>query len=124
MQVGGNRNCQCTTLAAALIESARAVQAQQDEATEIARPTASVQKQLAPLLANAKAASREITCPHCNEKFDVSYKTDDVTSVSDDNDDVNGQDDDDDDDYNNRRPIDRSNALARSIAAATERAQR
>jgi len=92
-----------------------------------------MKRTLAQLLADAakKAeSSREITCPRCNEKFTTSWRTDDTTSVSDENadednegDDVDGADQDNDE-FDNLRRITRLNNLAKSLAAASNKKQR
>jgi hypothetical protein len=92
-----------------------------------------MKRSLAQLLTDAakKAeSSREITCPHCNEKFTTSWRTDDTTSVSDENadpdnegDGVDGADQDNDE-FDNLRRVDRLNALTKSLADATKRAQK
>ncbi len=86
---------------------------------------------LAQLLADAakKAeSSREITCPHCNETFTTSWRTDETTSVSDENADEDNQRDGadgaDQDNYefdNLGRPIDRLNSLTRNLASVSNK---
>jgi hypothetical protein len=89
--------------------------------------TATVKAKLAQHL--AETSSQRMVCPSCGEPLPDSWRTDDVTSVSDDNDDdVNERDDDTDDDsedddeineYDNRST--RLAKLARSLVAAANR---
>jgi hypothetical protein len=67
-------------------------------------------------------SSREITCPHCNETFTTSWRTDDVTSDTNEDDDANEDDEARPAEYENRR-ITKLNALTQSLTAATERSQ-
>jgi hypothetical protein len=89
-------------------------------------------RRLAQLLTDAakKAeSSREITCPHCNQTFTTSWRTDETTSVSDENADEDNEGDgvdgaeQDNDEFDNRT-VARLNTLAKSLTKATERAQR
>jgi hypothetical protein len=66
----------------------------------------------------------KVECPYCHNTFSFDQRPDDVTSES-------GQDDEDNEDsgaevedYDNlRRPIDRLNALSKSLLSATNRSQ-
>jgi hypothetical protein len=87
-------------LAELLRESARNVEEERDFNNHVARVAAIVKPQIDQIIAAEKAeTSKPMSCPHCGEPLPESWRTDDVTSVSDDNDDdVNEQDDDTDDD--------------------------
>jgi hypothetical protein len=87
-------------LAQLLIEATRKVEEERDFNNHVARVAAIVKPQIDQIIAAEKAeTSKPMSCPHCGEPLPESWRTDDVTSVSDDNDDdVNEQDDDDDDD--------------------------
>lgn len=77
-----NREDRVKLLAESITEANRKAAQELAEQRETARLTASVQAQLAPLLAAHKAESgREITCPLCNGTFTTNWRTDDVTSV-------------------------------------------
>jgi hypothetical protein len=64
----------------------------------------------------------EVECPYCHNTFSVDQRPDSQTSET-------GQDDPDNEqdngaevgDYDNRRPIDRLNALSRSLLQATNK---
>jgi hypothetical protein len=86
-----------------------------------------MKRTLAQLLADAakKAeSSREITCPHCNETFTTSRRTDESTTRTDNDDPDNEQDDDAEVNEYDNRTVTRLRALTKSLTTATERAQR
>ena len=75
-----------------LRQSARKAEEERDFQAHVARVAAIAKPDIEKILAQYKAESaREITCPHCNEKFTVSYRTDDVTSDTDNDDPDNDQ---------------------------------
>jgi hypothetical protein len=86
-------------LAGLLAESARKMKEQDSFDAQVRRITAAVQAKLAEDAAKKAETSKSLACPSCGAPLPESWRTDDVSSVSDDNeDDVNEQDDDDDDD--------------------------
>ena len=80
-------------LAQLLVESSRKAQEVLAHNRQVERITAAVKAQLA----KRAETSKPMSCPHCGEPLPESWRTDDVTGDSTDNDDVNEQDDDDDD---------------------------
>jgi hypothetical protein len=116
-------------LAQLLIESSRKAQEVLAHNRQVERITAAVQPSIAADAAKKAESNREVVCPHCNETFTTSWKSDPVTSESGQDDEDNEGDgangaDQDDDEFDNLRRIDRLNALTKSLTAATERAQR
>jgi hypothetical protein len=110
-------------LASALREAAIRAKEEDDLKAQIARVTALAKPELDKLLAQHKAESgREVTCPHCNEKFTVGYRTDDVTSDTQNDDDVNEQDGSGPASapaYDNRRPSKPLSGLTRAQIMAS-----
>jgi hypothetical protein len=73
----------------------------------------------------AESAETEVECPYCHNTFNVDQRPDDVTSESGQDDENNEDSGAEVEDYDNlRRPIDRLNALARSMLSATNRSQK
>jgi hypothetical protein len=66
-------------------------------------------------------SSREITCPHCNEKFTTSWRTDESTTRTDNDDPDNEQDDDGEVNEYDNRTVTRLNKLAQSLTAASNK---
>jgi hypothetical protein len=109
-------------LAQLLIESAKKA----EEEREFNKRVAAIAKpEIEKILAEYKAeTSQRLSCPHCNEPLPEGWRTDDVTSVSDDNeDDVNEQDDGTDDDDDDDREID-AKVKARIVAELLARKRR
>lgn len=95
-------NNRAKLLADALMEANRKAEQERADKQQIERIAKDVQARIAEHKAES---NREITCPHCNEKFTVSYRTDDVTSDSDSNDDPDNEQDNGAEvaDYDNRK---------------------
>ena len=114
-----NKEERVNLLSESLRSAAIKAQEEQDLQRQIARVTADVHARLA----QHKAESgREVTCPHCNEKFTVGYRTDDVTSDTQNDDDVNEQDGSGPASapaYDNRRPIKPLSGLTRAQIMAS-----
>jgi len=109
-------------LAALLRESARAAAEEQDFNAHVARVAKIAQPEIDKILAQYKAeTSKSYACPSRGAVLE-GWRPDEATSGVDNNDEDNHQDNDDEDDYSNRAG--RVAALARSLRAATERAQR
>jgi hypothetical protein len=107
-------------LAALLRESARAAAEERDFNAHVARVAKIAQPEIDKILAQYKAeTSKSYACPSCGAVLE-GWRPDEATSGVDNNDEDNHQDDEDD--YSNRAG--RVAALARSLRAATERAQR
>ena len=118
-----NRDGRVKLLAESLRAEAIKAKEEQDQAAQIARVTALAKPEIEKLLTQHKAESgREVTCPHCNEKFTVGYRTDDVTSDTQNDDDVNEQDGSGPASapaYDNRRPIKPLSGLTRAQIMAS-----
>jgi hypothetical protein len=83
-------------------------------------------RSLAQLLTDAARAveaesSREITCPHCHETFTTSWRTDESTTRTDNDDPENEQDDDAEVNHYNNRTVTRLKALAQGLTAASNK---
>jgi hypothetical protein len=109
-------------LAQLLIESARKAEQERDLNNQVARIAAIVTPKI--IAAEKAETSKPMSCPHCGEPLPESWRTDDVTGVSDDNDDdVNEQDDTDHDDDDNDRELD-AKAKSRIVAELLARKRR
>ena len=99
-----NRTNRAKILAESFIEATRKAEEEREFNAQAARVAEIAKPEIEKILAQHKAeTSQELACPHCGKPLPESWRTDDVTSVSDDNDDdVNEQDDDDDDDDDDR----------------------
>jgi hypothetical protein len=82
-----------------LAESARKMKEQDSFDAQVKRITEAVKAKLAEDAAKKAETSKTLACPSCGAPLPESWRTDDVSSVSDDNeDDANEQDDNDNDD--------------------------
>ena len=94
-----NRTARTQLLAESLIEANRKAQEEREFNNHVARVAAIAKPEIDKILAQHKAeTSQELACPHCGKPLPESWRTDDVTSDTDNDDDVNEQDDDDSDD--------------------------
>ena len=86
-------------LSKSLAESAARLKEEDDLKAQIARVTAIVTEKL------KAETSQSLSCPHCGEPLPAGWRTDDVTSDTENADDVNemDQEDDGDDGYDNRQ---------------------
>jgi hypothetical protein len=101
------------SLAHLLAESTHKANQERVDKQQVERITAAVRAQLAH---NHKAeTSKSLACPSCGAPLPESWRTDDVTSGTDEDDDVNVQDDDDEDDDDDDR-ADKATALKAKYA--------
>src|SRR5580700_7983462 len=118
-----NKPNQAKLLAHALIEANRKAQEELAHNKQVERITAAVQAKLAEDAAKKSETSEPMSCPHCGEPLPESWRTDDVTGVSDDNDNEDNEGDGADDDDDDDRELD-AKAKSRIVAELLARKRR